>query len=552
MIRLLFAIIALFSAIIQAEAANETDSLLVELDKVLSEGGNYMKQKEDRIERLKIQLTRELSLERQYELCHNIIEEYKSYISDSALVYINDNLRRATENKQSIWEIETALQYSFVLSSSGLFIESEDVTGRIRKEDLVTDKLRVEYYKCMELLYVNIETYQAGKDISSSYLPEKIRAMRDSVLYYLPPGSAERLFYKFLIVNSEGNYGEALAYLESYLSTLHPGTHEYAKKNYSLSILHQHLGNSELQVRHLILAVISDVKDAVKENRALLDLSIRLYEQNNIERAFNYIQYALNDANFYNARFRFFEISKALPIITSAYQQLNTRQNGTMKAVLLVFTVLFIALLTLLAYLQRQMTALRVARKGLKQTNDELEEMNDKLNNLNQRLSEANSIKEEYVGYFLDLCSGYIANLEDFRKTVNNKIAAKRFDELLRTTSSSNEKGNEIKGLYTNFDRAFLKIYPGFVSSLNGLLKDEDRFDTRKGDLLNTELRVFALIRLGITDSSKIASFLRCSVQTVYNYRSKIKRSNLNDAIDVEEQIKRIGLLNLASPAARL
>ncbi|MDR1356566.1 MAG: DUF6377 domain-containing protein, partial [Tannerellaceae bacterium] len=526
--KLLLLIIAVHLMPITGFAAdNSRDSLLTELDKVLSEGEYYMKQKEGRIERLKMQLRQELTHEKQYELCYNIIDEYKSYISDSALVYINDNLRRAAENNQAIWEIQTNLQYSFVLSSSGLFVESKDVMERINKERIkrerLSNKLLVEYYKCMEMLYVNIEIYQAGKGISSD-LPKLIRTSRDSILYYLPENSSERLFYKFLIVNSEGNYAEAIGYLETYLATLYPGTHEYAKKNYNLSILYQQLNNSELQVKHLIMAVISDVKDAVKENRALLDLSIWLYENNNIERAFNYIQYALNDANFYNARFRFFEISKALPIITSAYRQLNARQNRTMKTVLLVFAVLFIALLLLLLYLQRQMAALRLARKGLKQTNSELEAMNGELNNLNRKLSEANLIKEEYVGYFLDLCSGYIANLEDFRKMVNNKIAARRFDELMRTTSSYSEKGNEIKGLYANFDRAFLKIYPGFVSSINGLLKEEDRFDTRRGDLLNTELRVFALIRLGITDSSKIASFLRCSLQTVYNYRSKIKR----------------------------
>jgi cell division protein FtsB len=548
--RVFFILIILLTSIIYLTANNSRDSLLTELDKVLADGEYYTRQKEHRIDRLKMQLKQEISTEKQYELCYNIIEEYKSYISDSALVYINDNLRRAAENKQTIWGIQTNLQYSFVLSSSGLFVESKDIMEHIDEKHL-TGKLWVEYYKCMEMLYVNIEIYQTGKGIYS-HLPERIRTYRDSILYYLPENSSERLFYKFLIVNSEGDYTEALTYLETYLATLYPGTHEYAKKNYSMAILYQHLNNSDLQVKHLILAVISDVKDAVKEDRALLDLSIWLYEHNNIERAFNYIQYALNDANFYNARFRFFEISKALPIITSAYHQLNVRQNQTMKVVLLVFTVLFIALFVLLIYLQRQMAALSLARKGLRQTNRELGEMNDKLNNLNRKLSEANLIKEEYVGYFLDLCSGYIANLEDFRKMVNNKITVKRFDELLRMTSSSSEKGNEIKGLYASFDKALLKIYPGFVSSLNGLLKKDYRFDIRKGDSLNTELRVFALIRLGITDSSKIASFLRCSVQTVYNYRSKIKRSNLHEAMDIEEQIKKIGLLNIATPPARL
>jgi hypothetical protein len=540
-----FWIILFLLASINAPAVNNLiDSLLTELDKTLSDGKLYMEQKEHRIDRLKLQLKQELSPEKQYDLCYNIIEEYESYVSDSALVYIRENIRRAIEHEQPLWEIQANLQYSFVLSSSGLFIESKSILDKIPKQNL-TDKLRVEYYKCMELLYVNIKIYQAKKIIPSD-LSEEIYAFRDSILHYLPANSPERLFYQFLQVNSEGNYTDALTYLEACLKTLYPGTHEHAKKSYNLSILYQQLNHTDLQIKHLILSVISDVKDAVKENRALLDLSIWLYEQKHIERSFNYIQYALNDANFYNARFRYFEISKALPIITSAYQQLNVRQNHTMRIVSLIFSVLSIVLLFLLIYLQRQTAALRLARKGSNQINRELEETNKKLKKLNRKLSEANQIKEEYVGYFLDLCSEYIGNLEEYRKMVNHKIAAKRFDELLRITSSSKEKGNEIKELYANFDKAFLKIYPGFVSSLNELLKEEERFDTRRNDLLNTELRIFALIRLGIADSTRIASFLRCSVQTVYNYRSKIKRSNLNEAIDIEEQIRKIGLPGLS------
>jgi hypothetical protein len=463
-------------------------------------------------------------------------------MSDSALVYINENIHRAIENKQITWEIQANLQYSFVLSSSGLFIESKNIMDNIPKKYL-TNELWVEYYKCMELLYVNIDIYQADKNLTYKF-QEKIRAYRDSVLYYLPANSPERLFYQFFQVNSEGNYTDALVYLETYLETLYPGTHEHAKKCYTLSILYQQLNNPNLQFKYLTLAVISDIKDAVKENRALLDLAIWLYEHQDIKRAFNYIQYALNDANFYTARFRYFEISKALPIITSAYQQLNTQQNNRMKIILSIFSVLFIALLVLLIYLQKQMAALKKARKGLKKNNQDLEEMNNKLNSLNRKLTEVNLIKEKYVGYFLNLYSEYISYLENYRKTVSNKVAAKRFDDLTRMTSSS-EKGNEIKELYANFDKAFLNIYPRFVFSLNELLKEEERFDIKRGDLLNTELRIFALIRLGITDSSKIASFLRCSMQTVYNYRSKIKRSSLNENIDIEEQIKKIETLNL-------
>ncbi|MDR0431543.1 MAG: DUF6377 domain-containing protein [Tannerellaceae bacterium] len=537
-IRGLIVLLLMVAGLSDLHANNSTKALLEELDHVLLNGLLYMEQKEHRINRLKIQLEQEPSVEKIYDITYRIIDEYKSYMSDSALIYVNRNIRLAEEYNNMYWLTRAKLQYSFVLSSSGLFVESENVLNSISVEEL-KDELLVDYYKCLELLYININIYQEGKQILTNYR-DVIRNSRDSILHFLPENANEKLFYKFLIADTDNRLDTALVYLNAYLDTLHPGTHEHARKSYSLSMLYERMGNTELQVQNLILAVISDVKDAVKENRALLDLSIWLYEQNDIDRAFRYIRYALDDANFYNARFRYFEISKALPIITTAYQQYSEQQSNRLKTMLYIISFLSVGLLIMLSFLYKQMLALRQARKVLKENNDTLAEANENLNQLNHDLSEANLVKEEYLGYFLDLCSEYIGNLEEYRKIVSNKIAAKRFDELLRTTNNSSGKANEIKELYANFDKAFLNIYPGFVSSFNELLKDEYRFEIRKGELLNTELRIFALIRLGITDSAKIATFLRCSVQTVYNYRSKIKRISKNESIDIEEDIKKI------------
>jgi hypothetical protein len=530
----------LLTGVVELSAINSIDSLLIELDKTLSNGHLYMEQKEHRLNRLKIQLEQELSSDKQYDITYRIIDEYKSYMSDSALVYVNRNIQLANQQNNIAWLIQAKLQYAFVLSSSGLFIEAESILKSIPKKPMDKEML-VDYYKGLELLYINISIYQEGKVLTN--YEESIREYRDSVLYYLPDNAPERMFYQFLIADSDNKSDSALAYLESYLAALHPGTHEHAKKMYNLSMLYEKTGDTEQQIKSLILAVMSDVKDAVKENRALLDLAIWLYNQGSIDKAFAYIQYALNDANFYNARFRFFEISKALPIITSAYQQASIEHNQKLKIRLYIFSILFFVMLLLAVLIHK--TALGKARKKLKETNENFEELNNNLNHLNRELSEANHIKEEYIGYFIDLCSEYIGNLEEYRKTVSNKIAAKRFDELLRSTGTSSDKANEIKELYVNFDKAFLNIYPEFVSSINKLLVKEARFDIKKGDLLTTELRIFALIRLGITDSAKIATFLRCSLQTVYNYRSKIKRSSLDELKDIEEQIKKIGVPRL-------
>lgn len=538
--RLLPTILLLCLPFFAFSSKKSVNDLLQELDQVLLVSEKYMEQKEHQLNRLKIQLKQEPSAENQFEICNRIIEEYKCYMSDSALVYVIRNLNHAKIHQQPAWQIQTELQYSFVLSSSGLFVESKNILEKIQRSE-VPDHLIIDYFKCMELLYGNMNVYQDRKLLEENYLPQ-IQKARDSIMFYLPENSKERLFYDFLVADSEKRLQDAKTYLEAYIQTLHPGTHEYAKKNYNLAQLYLKMGDTEMQVKHLILAVISDEKDAVKENRALSDLSVCLFERKDINRAFMYIQHALNDANFYGARFRFFEISKLLPIITASYQEQHAKQNTRLKATFFIISLLFLLLLVLTLYLLRQMRALAKVRQKQKESNENLAKMNRKLNRLNHELSNANLIKEEYVGYFLDLCSEYIRYLENYRKTIHTKIAAKQFDELSRITSSSSDKTTEIKELYTNFDKAFLNIYPDFVSSLNELLKKEARFDIKKGDLLNTELRVFTLIRLGITDSSKIAAFLRCSVQTVYNYRSKIKRNVLDNSIDIEEKIRKIGV----------
>lgn len=519
------------------------NALLNELDQTLLNGAFYMEQKELRLNRLKNQFKQEFTLEKQFEICSQIIEEYRSYVSDSALVYIHRNMEYARIFNRGVWLIRTELQYSFVLSSSGLFVESKEVLSRIKREDIPQDLL-VDYFKCYELLYINMNIYQDDKPLEVDYV-QKIRNARDSILFYLPEQSKEHLFYNFIVSDSENKLVEAKNYLEEYLRSLQPGTHEYAKKNYSLALLYSKIGDTDNHLRYLILAAISDVKDAVKENRALSDLSVCLFELKDINRAFNYIQYALSDANFYGARFRFFEISKLLPIITATNQEQNNYQNRRLKITFIIISVLFVLLSILTIYLLRQMKVLAKVRLNLKESNGNLAAMNRNLNQLNHDLSKANQVKEEYVGYFLDLCSEYIRYLENYKKKIHTKIATKQFEELLRMTSMTSDKTSEIKELYANFDRAFLTIFPQFVTSLNNLLVEEAHFEIKKEDLSNTELRIFALIRLGIMDSSKIAAFLRCSVQTVYNYRSKIKRNSLDQSVDIEEQIRNIGVFTV-------
>lgn len=533
-----FLFLFFFCAVPSFAVSDSVESLLHELDQVLQDRQFYMQQKENRIERLKNQRKQELSVEKQFELSYTIIDEYKSYLCDSGLVYVDQNIHLAENVDNPVWLVRSQLQKSFILSTSGLFIESKENLESIPQEYLSTDELRIEYYARLNQYYSNLIAFTENNYFNHSY-EEKRQEVRDSILYYLPEGSSLRHYYLFNNAMAAGDMTGAESHLNSYLATLQPGTHEYAMKSYDLSTLYHRLGDEERRIPHLIQAVTSDVKDAIKENKALLDLSIWLYEQKDIERAYQYIQYALDDVTFYNSRFRYPALSQKIPTITEAYSHYTRQQQDRLLWLLTIISVLSIALFIIMFVLQRQKRKLAVARKGLDETNQHMAEVNEELNTLNQKLLDSDRVKEEYIGHFLDQYSEYIDRLDDYRKMINNKIAAKRFDELLKMTSSSNaQTHDDVKELYMHFDEAFLKIYPGFVSFFNNLLKEEERFILKKGELLNTELRVFALIRMGITDTNKIASFLRCSVQTVYNYRSKIKRKAINEHEDIEERIK--------------
>ncbi|MCD7936433.1 MAG: DUF6377 domain-containing protein, partial [Tannerellaceae bacterium] len=469
----------------------------------------------------------------------DIIEEYKSFSYDSALVYVDRNLHVARKKINRECEIRTLFQYAFILSSSGLFREAEIVMNQIPREEL-TPELMIEYFKSYLTFYSNLTAYLNDERFSQEYYP-LINNLIDSVYYYLPESTPDKIYYLALIEERSGNTEYAIELTEKYVRNLHPDAHEYAKVNFYLAGLYHQLGNTDRWITHVIRAAIADTKDAITENLALLTLASWLYEQKDIERAYGYIQAALLDANFYNARFRNLQISRTLPIINEAYQKYQQQQSRQMKWALIFTSTFFFLLLVAVLYLIKQTRILREMRQELRESNEHLEEVNEQLNTVNLELSEANRVKEEYIGHFMDLYSGYIAKMDDYRKMINNKIAAKRFEELQKMTSSGRGKDSDVKELYDNFDKAFLKIYPGFVDAVNGLLKEDERFELRKGELLNTELRVFALIRLGITDSARIADFLRCSLQTVYNYRSKIKKKALSEETDIEEQIRHIG-----------
>lgn len=510
------------------------DSLRKVLDQTLQNRNVYTQEKENRIDDIKRHLQKSEIQEEQYKFILQIIEEYKVYDCDSAMAYIDKNRMLAERLGREEWLIRNKLQCSFVLSSSGLFVEAIEVLKSIHAGKL-SDELKILYYKDMEKLYLNLKDYTSDSPFSNQYLAEASR-YADTVLALLPENAVEYLLYKYHVEFRRGNDEVAAPFLEKYLQQTEPYTHPQAAAYYDMAILK---GKDEREKeKYLMLAAIADTKACVKENLSLLGIATVLYDKGDISGAYRYLQYALEDANFYNARFRNLQISKALPIIEQAYQQQNVQQKERLRNLLILISILAIGLVVTIVCIRRQMKSLARARK-------KLSGINDALNAVNKELAESDHIKEKYVGYFLDLCLQYIERLENFKKTVSRKIKSGQSEELLKQLSSSPNGTADVTELYANFDAAFLHIYPNFVSEFNSLLKEDERYVLKEKDKLNTELRIFALIRLGITDSNKIASFLRYSLQTIYNYRSKVRGKALHEEDDFEVKIRNIGTVNL-------
>lgn len=251
-----------------------------------------------------------------------------------------------------------------------------------------------------------------------------------------------------------------------------------------------------------------------------------MYEEGDIERAYHYIRFSWNATNLYNARSRSLQTAGILSLIDLTYQAMQEKQYDRLRFYLWTISILSLSLILAIAWIYHQMKRLAVARNNLEHTNAQLQM--------------SNHIKEEYIGRFLKLCSTYIDRLEAYRRMVNKKISNGQTEELLKMVRSSDALDTDLKELYKNFDKAFLHLFPDFVKNFNQLLQPEMRIELRKGELLNTELRIFALIRLGIDDSSQIAEFLRYSVNTIYNYRAKVKNKACISRDDFEARVMEI------------
>ena len=554
MIRCLFCLFMFILATTNAHAGTSGNELLLgELDQLLKERITYVRKKENKINYLKQLSSSEASVDKKYDIISRLIEEYSNFQSDSAFQYIEQNrlLAGSLESKDKL--LENRFQYIFLCAQAGLLNEAQHAL--LELEDQYPDmnmSQKAEYNKQYERLYMNLRELAQNSHLEEEYRRQELKYSR-IICGLVPRESKDFYYYSFKQNYAEGNLEEAKKDIASYYQLVDSASNEAARALYHLSLIYKIEKDELNEEQSLIRSVMADIKSAVKQNRSLRLLAQIRNDKGDIRRAYRYLDISLQDANFYNTRLRNSQIAEAIPIIQKEYQLQRDKQALYLWAGIVISTFFLLLILGIALYLRKKRKDLSVARLQLLSINDklnrincEVQEKNEELQSLTSKLMESDRVKEKYIGHFLKLCSMYILKIGDYQKLVNRKIKSGQIEELYKLNSSTQYLLKESKDFYSQFDEAFLQIYPSFVKELNALLKEDQQYTLKEGEFLNAELRICALIRLGIKDSSQIAEFMGYNPVTVYTYRTKVK-SRAKDKNNFDQEILKIGSVHASS-----
>ncbi|MFT4222450.1 DUF6377 domain-containing protein [Dysgonomonas sp.] len=529
-----------------ASAKGDLDSLFSVLDNKIKNNSIYLEIKNTKIEDLKAEKVNADTPQKRYSLNMLLYKEYRSYISDSAIYYLNQNFAIAYSLNDIEKINETSIASATLFSALGMYKEASDIMENINRKYLDKQQI-VEYYNSYRYIYSGLGQYTQDSRNRGQYWI-KSNAYRDSVALMANHNSEEYLRIEEIKLRQDMKLDEALLINDKRLALVKMGTPIYALVTFNRSLIYRKKDDAAMEKRFLILSAISDIQSAIKDNASIPILANKLMQEGDINRAYQYVRFSLDNINDYNTRIRSSEILNIQAIIDKAYQKKNDEQKTQLRIFLILVSILSLLLAVSAFYAYKQMRKGILITKRQKETNLELNDLNQKLHHMNKELRkinhevvEANHIKEEYIGYFLDQCSKYIEKLDDFRRMVNKRIQTREIEILHKSTKDNSLKENELRELFSNFDIMFTHLFPDFIDKFNSLLQDDEQIILKKGEILNNELRIYALIRLGIDDSGKIANFLGYSVNTIYNYRTKTRNRAKISREDFEWTVKKIG-----------
>lgn len=538
----------------------EIPQLLATLDSILVQTGELASQKELKIAQLKKKLSNAANFEEEFWINKMLYDESFVFNADSAMKYVDRNIQIATELKKKDWQDEWLINRSFMFAATGLLKEAGEVLEKVDSTSL-SDGLKLSYYYQRSYLYSHLGQYMGDqKQVNNKYYNEFENANKHMLALVRPK---DPLYWWCVASCNELSPEDSLfSALENVVLSSHHNTRLDAMNAYGLSNMYKRLGDKEKTMIYLIYSAMADLRVCNRDIASLQELSSLLYDAGDIDRAYAYMNYCLKAALLYPNRVRIINISTELDKIYANYQQRDIRWRNSLQNYLYVVTFFSIILVLALIGLYRQTKKLRKSRteldsanhslnqhvvelsqmhKQLALANQELQNLNELLRSANQKLQESNDVKEEYIGYVFSICSNYISKLDEYRKNINRKLKTGQFEEARQLTDNSSLTQNELKDFYANFDAIFLRVYPDFVADLNSLLRPEEQILLKDASELNTEVRIYALVRLGINDSVKIADFLHCSPQTVYNHRLRMRNKAIIPKDKFAEAVRLLG-----------
>lgn len=541
------AVIAAFLSFFPSLWAGSSDSLLVKLNQTIEQRPSYMQRKEEALETLR-QSLRKLSagnMEGRMNLYEALWQENRSYNTDSSLFYATALSQLAQQAGNEEQKQNALLHRATALMTIGMFKEADEIIKPLREGGVLPGQ-RSQFFHLGRSLFGLMADYAVTAQEKAAYA-SLTDDFRDSLLTIYEAGSnMYRMIYADKLT-AHGKYAEALRELLPFTPT---GDGRFdAGYHYTIAEAYYHMGRIEEARHYYTLAAISDMQSDTREYIALRKLAVILFQSGDIDRAYHYLTLCMADAKACNARLRILEILDTFPVVNEAYLEKKQQQQRVITGVLIAISLLVVSLIFAIFSVLKQKKALQQAQTDLAYANSQLNEVNrtlveynEEMKRQNQLITETSYLKEAYITQYMDQCSSYLEKMESFRKRLRQLLSAGKTKEIQQALTSYNQEvETELAEFYDSFDTTFINLFPTFVEDFNALLREDEQVQLKPGQKLNTELRVFALIRLGITDSTKIAHFLRYSVTTIYNYRTRMRNRARGDRDELEKQVMEIG-----------
>lgn len=559
---LLLYIYSTISLFAWAGNSSEIDDLLDSLELMIAQQDKYIAEKEENIREVRSHIRRGANIEEQYTLNSLLYDEYYVYDADTALNLAKKNLQIANQLNKKDWISEWNIKTSFVYAATGMLSQAVDQIQIVNAEELPLN-LKVEYYRQYIYIYSHYVQYAGSGEEARKY--QKIHnEYVDSILSLVSKEDPLYLWQKAWGPKPQLVKDALIKEIkDSKLETRYD-----AMNAYCLSHIYEWEGNAEKRIKYMILSAMADIRCCNRDIAAMEELAKWLFAEGDIDHSFTFINYCMENDRLYHNRVHMISLSEVNKDIHDAYLKKIDNQQSILQISMVALIVLIIALVLLVMQVLKSMKRLRQSQQEVAETNEHLQssnreleearsnlsnaniklsELNGQLTEVNKKLTDANSnlrdtnyVKEEIIGYVFSICSQYISKQEEFRKRILRQLKTGKLEELKDTVENPIQQ-NELKEFYHTFDQVFLNIYPDFIEDFNALLRPEERITPKEGELLNTELRIYALVRLGINDSVKISEFLHCSAQTVYNNRLKCRNKAIIPKNEFAQTIASLG-----------